>query len=140
MRPLPENNTGSHVARGRARARREDVFLETVETIGSLQWRHLLTARTDEGRPLSTPTAGYTTWIATLPAERIAAISWAWVVIDPGVITVENVLQVSSNLYPTDERGAVLGPDQRTQVLTRLVSGIDWYDVVRPFALQSRMG
>lgn len=140
MRRLPECSAGSRTARGRAKARGEDVFLETVETIGSLHWRHLLTARTDEGRPLTAPTAGYTTWIASLSTDRIAALSWGWVVIDPGVITVENVLQVSSNIYPTDECGAVLGPDQRTQILARLVGGLDWYDVVRPFALQSRMG
>lgn len=75
-----------------------------------------------------------------MAADRIAALSWAWVVIDPGVITLENLFQVSSNLYPTDEQGAVLGPDQRTQILVRLVSGIEWYEVVRQFAIESSMG
>ena len=119
---------------------RVGVFRASVAEINKLQWRHLISVRTDEAEPLSAPMAGYTTWIATLTDGDIAALSWAWVVIDPGVITVENMLQIASNLYPTEDDGSVLGPDRRTQVLARILSGLEWYDLVRETAIESRMG
>ncbi len=140
MKRLANHDNGLRTSARRARTNHIGAFRESVETINRLKWRHLITARTDEGQPLIGPTAGYTTWIATLPGDNVAALSWAWVVIDPGVITVENILQIASNLYPTDESGVVLGPDRRTQVLARILSGLEWYEVVREFALESRMG
>ena len=115
------------------------VYRETVAKIRSLKWRHLITARTDKGDQMAPPTAGYTTWIAPMSADRIGALSWEWVVIDPGVITVENMLQVASNLYPTEETGEALGPSRRTQILVQVLSSLNWYDVVRDFALRSGM-
>jgi len=115
------------------------VYREELTNIRRLQWRHLITGRTDEGSPLSQPTSGFTTWIAPIGRDRIAAISWEWVVIDPGVITVGNLLRIASNLYPTDASGLALDPSSRSQVLVQIVSGLDWYDVVRHHANDTSM-
>lgn len=111
------------------------ILREPVASVLNLRWRHLITARTDEGGLLTPPTSGYTTWMAPLSMDRFAAISWDWVLIDPGVVTIENILEITSNLYPTDETGAALNPTDRLQLLVRVVSGLDWYDIVRDCAL-----
>lgn len=135
-----ESGVGARVGpRAQVRPEAVAVYLEPVEKIRSLNWRHLITARTDKGDPMASPTAGYTTWIAPISLDRIGALSWEWVVIDPGVITVENVLQIASNLYPTEQTGQAMAPNRRAQVLVQLVSTLNWYDVVREFAGRSGM-
>lgn len=110
-----------------------DMYMEPLGEVLLLPWRHLITtcAAFGDGSPRSK--TGSTTWIAELRPVQVAAIAWDWVMIEQGVLAVENILAITSNVYPIDGAGAPVNPGERSMALAQVVVGLDWQKIVRAY-------
>lgn len=75
--------------------------------------------------PLVSGPCGRTVWGGLTP-DGMAGIAWRWAQIQPGVLALQDPLDVRSNLAFTGSDGSILSPMAVAMILNRIVSSLPW--------------
>lgn len=73
---------------------------------------------------------GRTAW-GGLTADGMVGLAWHWAQIQPGVIALQDPLDIRSNLELSGSDGSLLSPMAMAMVLNRLVSTLPWQQEVQ---------
>jgi hypothetical protein len=74
---------------------------------------------------------GTTTWVAGRPAHSSVWVEWSWVHIQPGIVMLENPLELQSNIGIVGPQGQRLSTMESMIRLNCVIHSLGWHRVVR---------
>lgn len=74
---------------------------------------------------------GTTRWVASRPAQPSVWVQWSWVHIQPGIVMLENPLELRSNIGIVGPQGRRLSTMESMIRLNCVIHALGWHRVVR---------